>query len=271
MPRKALGKGLGALIPEEPDGRNVVDLPVQEIKSNPYQPRSKVDSDSLGELMNSIKEKGVVQPVVVRKTKTGYELIAGERRLRAVKALGYPAIPGIVREASDSEVLELALVENLQREDLNPLEEALAYKCLIDEFGLSHQEIGEKVGKERSTVTNRLRLLQLPRKIQQHLLQRRITEGHARALLMIANRAKQLVVCRKIIDKGLTVRDAERIANAKERQKREPDPDMLPIEEALRNRFSTKVKVVKGKRKGRIEIEFYSDSDLERILDLIGI
>lgn len=271
MPRKALGKGLGALIPEEPEGRGILDLPVNEVKSNPYQPRSKVDTGGLEELMNSIKQKGVVQPIVVRKTESGYELIAGERRLKAVKALGYSTIPGIVREASDSEVLELALVENLQREDLNPLEEALAFKCLIDEFGFSHQEIGKKVGKKRSTVTNRLRLLQLPHKIRKYLLEGRITEGHARALLMIPNKSKQLEVCLRIVDKGLTVRDTERIAKAKERKKREPDPDILPIEEALKNKFGTKVKVVKGKKKGRIEIEFYSDTDLERILDVIGI
>jgi len=271
MPRKALGKGLGALIPEEPEGRNILDLPVSEVKSNPYQPRSKIDTDGLDELMNSIREKGVVQPVVARRIKTGYELIAGERRLRAVKALGYATIPGIVREASDSEILELALVENLQRQDLNPLEEALAYKCLIDEFGFSHQEIGERVGKERSTVTNRLRLLQLPRKIREYLLGGRITEGHARALLMIANRVKQMALCRRIIDKGLSVREAERVVKGKKLRPKEIDPDLLPIEEALRNRFGTRVKVMKGKKKGRIEIEFYSDADLERILDVIGI
>lgn len=271
MPRKALGKGLGALIPEEPEGHSVLDLKVSEIKSNPYQPRNKIDAEGLEELMNSIKEKGIVQPIVARKTRTGYELITGERRLRAVKALGYATIPGIVREASDSEILELALVENLQREDLNPLEEALAYKCLIDEFSLSHQEIGEKIGKERSTVTNRLRLLQLPRKIREYLRGGRITEGHARALLMMPNKAKQLAVCRKIIDKGLTVRETERAVKGKRRRPKEIDPDLLPIEEALRNRFGTRVKVMKGKKKGRIEIEFYSDADLERILDVIGI
>ncbi len=271
MPRKALGKGLGALIPEEPEGHSILDLSVSEIKSNRYQPRSKMDGEALEELMNSIKQNGVVQPVVARRLKTGYELIAGERRLRAVKALGYATVPGIVREASGSEVLELALVENLQREDLNPLEEALAYKCLIDEFGLSHQEIGEKVGKERSTVTNRLRLLQLPRRIREYLLEGKVTEGHARALLMIPNKVKQMEVCRRIIDKGLTVREVERAVKGKRRRPTELDPDLLPIEEALRNRFGTKVKVVKGKKKGRIEIEFYSDADLERILDVIGI
>lgn len=271
MPRKALGKGLSALIPGEPEGRSIFDLPVSEIKSNPYQPRSKLDTESLEELMNSIKQKGVVQPIIVRKIKAGYQLIAGERRLKAVKALGYAAIPGIVREASDSETLELALVENLQRQDLNPLEEAIAYKCLIDEFSLSHQEIGEKVGKERSTITNRLRLLQLPRKIRECLLDGRITEGHARTLLTIPNKTKQVEVCRRIIDKGLTVRDVERIAKGKKRRPKELDPDLFPIEEALRNRFGTKVKVVKGRKKGRIEIEFYSDADLERILDVIGI
>ncbi len=271
MPRKALGKGLGALIPEGPEGRNVLDLPVGKIKSNPYQPRTRLDTDSLEELTKSIKEKGVVQPIVVRKTDAGYELIAGERRLRAVKALGYATVPSIVRDASDSEILELALVENLQREDLNPLEEALAYKCLIDEFGLSHQEIGEKVSKERSTITNRLRLLQLPRRIREYLLGGRITEGHGRALLTISNRARQMEICRKIIDKGLAVRDVEKMGRTRKRQPLEPDPEILPIEEALKNRFGTRVKVVKGKKKGRIEIEFYSDSDLERILDVIGI
>lgn len=271
MPRKALGKGLGALIPEEPAGRDILDLPVREIRSNPYQPRSKLDSDSLEELMNSIKQNGVVQPIVARRTKKGYELIAGERRVRAVKALGYPTIPGIVREASDAELLELALVENLQRQDLNPLEEARAYKCLIDEFGLSHQDIGERVGKERSTVTNRLRLLQLPRKVREYLLGGRITEGHARALLMIPNKSKRMDVCRRIVDRGLAVREVERIAKGRKRSRQEIDPNLLPIEEALRSRFGTKVRVVKGRKKGRIEIEFYSDADLERILDAIGI
>ncbi len=270
MPRKVLGKGLGALIPEEPEGRDIRALPVREITPNPYQPRNRVDTEGLEELMNSVKQKGVVQPIVVRKGKTGYELIAGERRLRAVRALGYPTIPAIIREASDSEVLELALVENLQRKDLNPLEEALAYKCLIDEFGFSHQEIGEKVGKERSTITNRLRLLQLPRKIREYLLTGKLTEGHARALLTVP-KAKQMEVCRKVLEKGLAVREVERIAKGKRRPGRTVDPDVLPIEEALRHRFSTKVKVVKGKKKGRIEVEFYSDADLERILDIMGI
>lgn len=272
MYRKALGKGLSALIPEKiVQHQTVQQIAVKEIKLNPYQLRTLIKKEKLKELADSIREKGVVQPIVLRKVENGYELIVGERRLRAVKSIGYEYIPAIVRDVSESEVLELALIENIQREDLNPIEEAKAYKSLIKDFNLSHSQIAKKVGKDRSTITNRLRLLNLPEDIKNYLLEGRITEGHARVLLMIKDRGRQLELCRSILSKGLSVRSVEKSVKKRGGKPRVSDPLLQSIEDAMRNKFGTKVCIVRGRKKGRIEIEFYSDNDLNRIIELLGL
>lgn len=272
MYRKALGKGLSALIPEKIVPHQIVQqIAVKEIKLNPYQPRTLIKKEKLKELADSIREKGVIQPIVLRKVENGYELIIGERRFRAVKLIGYESIPAIVRDVSESEVLELALIENIQREDLNPIEEAKAYKSLIKDFNLNHSQIAKKVGKDRSTITNRLRLLNLPQDIKNYLLEGRITEGHARVLLMIKDKDRQFKLCRSILSRGLSVRSVEKSVEKRGSKTKVSDPFLQSIEDAMRNKFGTKVSVVKGRKKGRIEIEFYSDNDLNRIIELLGV
>ncbi|NQT90594.1 MAG: ParB/RepB/Spo0J family partition protein [Candidatus Omnitrophica bacterium] len=290
--KRALGRGLQALIPDiKPEvdlnlGADIkteiatdatefiVLLNTADIKPGRYQPRSAFNQDKLQELILSIKEQGVVQPVLARKRGTGYELIAGERRLRAVKSLGIEKIPAIIRDVDDANAMEIALIENIQREELNPIEEAKAYQRLAREFGFTQERIAQSVGKDRTSVTNLLRLLNLPAKIQGFILDGFLAMGHARALLSVLDARRQMKICEKIIKKGLSVREAERMvkphsAIRKTSAYRTADPHLRNIEEDLQQVLGTRVRVQHGKKRGKVVIEYLSPADLERVIGII--
>ena len=276
MERKVLGKGLGALISPVPSdvdsGVKLVDP--QTIKPNRYQPRLNFKEGKLQELVASIKEKGIVQPVAVRKSDDGgYELIAGERRLRAVKILEHAKIPVIVKDVNDQEMLELSIIENIQRDDLNPVEEAQAYENLMQDFDFTQEQVAQSVGKSRATVANMLRLLGLPKEIKDGLFKDQLSFGHAKAIMGLQSASAQIALCEKIIKKGLSVREAEALVAASSRGKARQgrsnkDQHVLKLEEELRQVLGTKVLLFHGKKKGRIQIEYYSLNDLERILEV---
>ncbi|HEY8391500.1 MAG TPA: ParB/RepB/Spo0J family partition protein [Capillibacterium sp.] len=287
---RALGKGLGALIPqlEEEDLQSTLEIPLAEIEINPDQPRRNFDPESLQELAESIKIHGVLQPLLVRKKDLGYQLIAGERRLRAAKLAGLERVPVIIKDLDDRTVMEIALVENLQREDLNPLEEAQAYRRLLDEFNLTQEEVAKAVGKSRSAIANTVRLLQLPEAIQQMVLKDQLTMGHARALLGLTETEQQLFLGEKIVKENLSVRETEelvRLMNSsivsretgeekkKEREtgkgRQKLDPNLQAIVEDMTRLFGTKVRIKSSGNRGKIEIEYYSQEELERITELL--
>ncbi|MEO0082391.1 MAG: ParB/RepB/Spo0J family partition protein [candidate division WOR-3 bacterium] len=275
MTRKALGKGISAIIPEETRAAFAVEtrpVPVAEIRPNPYQPRQQVE-ENLEELAASIKAKGVLQPVVVRRCRDGYELVMGERRLRAAKLAGLETIPAMVRDTDEAEMLELALIENLQRTDLNPVDEALAYRKLVDEFKLTHDEVAQRVGKDRSTVTNALRLLTLPYKVRDLLAAGRISTGHARALLSLSSRRDQVELAERIVRDGLSVRQVEKLcsrrAGLKEKPRPEKDVYIRELEERLQEALGTKVTVSESKRGGVIVVYYHSPEDLERLVNIM--
>lgn len=258
---------------------NVVLLPVSALKPSKYQVRETISESALEELANSISSKGILVPILVRKIDdANYEIIAGERRYRAAKKLNLEKIPAIVRETSSAEALEIALIENLQREDLNPIETAKAYQQLIDNLGLSHEEVAHRVGKDRATVTNTLRLLSLPESVQEYVADGRISAGHARALLSLKNEELCKNVANLIISKGLSVRQTEqlvkKLTSAPIRKKEAITvqlPDIISLENQLQRKLGTKVKLISSDaRKGRIVIYFYSPEDLERILNLLN-
>jgi len=269
--RRGLGKGLEALIPSAP---GVNEVPVDSIVPNPKQPRQKLDQYALEELATSIREQGVVQPLVVTRVEGGYQLLVGERRWRAAKLAGLEVVPVVVREVSPQQMLELALVENLQREDLNPLEAASAYNNLLEEFGLTQQQVADKVGKNRVTVTNTLRLLKLPEEAKEALLQGKISEGHARALLSLRSEKAQLEVLKAVLKSGLNVRQTEEmVRRLTEEPQRKAPPRKLPQFQALEDKFrqalGTKVNLTGGSKRGRLIIYFYSEEELQGIYDLI--
>lgn len=287
MEKKGLGRGLGALIPSGDNNVEksaVNEIEIERITKNPYQPRKTFNDEKFQELVESVRVHGVLQPVVVRATGNGkYELVAGERRLRASVAAGLKRVPAVVRELTDEQSLQVALIENLQREDINPMEAAQAYKRLADEFGLSQEELAFSIGKSRSSVANTMRLLNLPVIVQQELANGTVTEGHARAILAVNEEESQVALCKTILSGGLSVREAERMARdwnsvsqetgrssvSRETIPARPDPNMLEVEARLREVLGTKVNLVKNKDRGRIEIEFYSDDELERLLYLL--
>ncbi|HHT48112.1 MAG TPA: ParB/RepB/Spo0J family partition protein [Firmicutes bacterium] len=286
---RALGKGLGALIPqiEEEDLQNTQEIPIVEIVINPDQPRRNFDPESLQELTESIKIHGVLQPLLVRRKGLGYQLVAGERRLRAAKLAGLEKVPVVIKELDDRAVMEIALVENLQREDLNPIEEAQAYRRLTDDFKLTQEEVAKAVGKSRSAVANTMRLLHLPEPVQLMVINGQLSMGHARALLSLEEPEQQLFICEKIINENLSVRETEEIVRLthaslvsretteKEEKKREPrtgqklDPNLQAIVEDMTRLFGTKVRIKKSGDRGKIEIEYYSQEELERITELL--
>ncbi len=281
MQKQALGKGLGALIPDlstldEKDRKalGISDITLDRIVPNEYQPRKHFDDDKLKELAASIKEQGVIQPIIVHRVGSGYQLIAGERRWRASRLAGLKTIPAIVKEATKRELLEMALIENIQREDLNPLEAAEAYKRLQDEFKLTQEDLAKRVGKERSTVTNFLRILSLPKEIKQDLAAGSISMGHAKALLSLERVRDQVQVAAWIVKKGLSVRDAESIAakikNPPKEKKSRQNADLKAVEEKLKKSLGTKVSIVSTARGGRIVIEYYSPEELDRLLEKIS-
>lgn len=273
--RKALGKGLMALIPDQ--GKvsvRVIDVPLEEIVTNRYQPRENFNDESLKELADSIKEKGVIQPILLHKLESGYELIAGERRYRASKMIGLKTVPAIIKSIQKSEALELAIIENIQREDLNPMEEAKAYKHLIDDFHFTQESVAKKVGRSRSAITNSLRLLKLPDPIQKDISSGRITAGHARALLACDSPTQMLEMRRQILSFGLNVREVEKKTRKKiSLRKKAPTSDSFigEITDRLRKLLSTKVAVTQNRKGGgKITIEYYSNEELDRIIELIG-
>ncbi len=276
--RSGLGKGLGALIPTEVSagGGDVLhELPVASIDPNPYQPRAFFDEESLVTLTASIREVGVLQPVLVRASGDRYELIAGERRWRAAKRAGLQTVPAVVRTVEDSSSLEHALVENLHREDLNPLEEAAAFQQLIEDFGMTHEDLARRVGKSRSAVSNTLRLFQLPPSIQKLVSEAQLSAGHARALLATPDRAFQEALARRAVVEDLSVREVEDAVRARSDPPPPPGevpegrplrpPGLLELEELLCERLDTRVKVSMGAKRGRVVIEFATLEDLERI------
>lgn len=284
MTKLALGRGLSALIPEDKKEEillektgNILEIETDKIKQNKYQPRLNFKDETQKELISSIKEKGFIQPIIVREIEQGYELIAGERRLRAAKTLGIEKIPAIIKTASDEEALELSLIENIQREDLNPIEEAKAFQRLISSFNLSQDDIATKVGKDRTTIANSLRLLNLPIDIQTKIITREISVGHAKVILGLENLSDQLKIVEQVIKNDLSVRDAEReVAKIKEppvhkRKMSYKDQHILALEEHMQRVLGTKVNICQGKKKGRIEIEYYSQEDLERIIEFFDI
>jgi ParB family chromosome partitioning protein len=270
--RRGLGKGLEALIPSPPGATEVA---VDTIVPNPRQPRQALDPQSLEELANSIREQGLVQPLVVTETDEGYQLLVGERRWRAAKLAGLEVVPVVVREVTPQQMLELALVENIQREDLNPLETASAYQQLVEEFGLTQQQVADKVGKNRATVANTLRLLKLPTEVKGSLLEGKITEGHARALLRLESARAQLQALRTILRDGLNVRQTEQMVRRmleKPRSRSAPaekSPQMRALEDELRQTLGTKVNLTGGSKGGRLVIYFYSEEELQAIYDHI--
>lgn len=277
MEKRALGKGLKALIPDDvaikPGERGTVQIKTDEISPGRFQPREMFDPDKLKELILSVKEKGVLQPVIVRPKGNGYELIAGERRLRAAKELGFSQLPAIIMDVKDDEALEIALVENLQRDDLNPMEEAKAYQRLADEFSLTQEDISAKVGRDRASISNTIRLLKLPEKIKEEIYQGRISMGHAKAILMLESEQAQLELCNKIIKRGLSVREAEYFVKRKMKgsskgRPRKYSTEIRAVEEELQRILGTRVTLLHQSKRGKIIVEYYSNDDLERLLNL---
>lgn len=293
MAKQALGKGLSALInsrvvnpaPSEEHGERIQKIALSLIVASPLQPRIEFPAEHLHDLVESIRERGIIQPLIVRKVDGKYELIAGERRWRAATELGLSDAPAIVREASDREVLELALIENLQREGLNPIEEASAYQRLSRDFGLTQEDISKRVGKSRASIANAMRLLDLAPDVQSLLKHEQISVGHAKVLLSLKAHDEQKWLAEQIIRRGASVRIAEKIAaehlaktgrkSGKRKTSQTPEPELAPalkrVENLLTHRLGTRVVLHHGDKKGSIQIEYYGDSDLNRILSALGM
>ncbi|MFQ5839164.1 MAG: ParB/RepB/Spo0J family partition protein [Candidatus Methylomirabilales bacterium] len=275
--RQALGRGLEALIPpsREEEGRGVLEVPVAAIRPSPLQPRKHFDAKAIQELAQSIRTHGVLSPVILREAGDRFELVAGERRLRAARLAGLERIPAVIREVGMSAMLEMALIENIQRADLNPIEEAEVYNRLIQEFGLTQEEVAARVGRERSSVANTLRLLRLHPTLHQALIEGRLSAGQARPLLSLEGR-EQVRAGEQVIRRALSARAVEVLVKRLRGQdgirkvKAKPaSPQLRALEEGLRRALATKVRIVRSGRRGRIEIDFYSDDDLTRLVDLI--
>lgn len=293
--KKGLGKGLDSLIPDNKSIKSVTSeksaevkneadikegvltMKINEVEPNRDQPRKNFDEDALLELSDSIKQFGVLQPLLVRKRKDYYEIIAGERRWRAAKLAGVKEVPVIVKEYTDQEILEIGLIENIQRENLNPIEEAIAYKRLLEEFNLKQDEVAERVSKSRTAVTNSMRLLKLSDKVQQMIIDDMISTGHARALLAIDDPELQYTLANKIFDEKLSVRETEKLVKEIKNPKKPKEKKVIEnafiyqdLEEKMKSVFGTKVSIAsKGKGKGKIEIEYYSDDELEHLFDMM--
>lgn len=274
-----LGRGLDAIFQTNPKvDEPVNEVPISELRPNPYQPRRVFDEEKLEELAASIREHGVIQPIIVRKAVRGYEIVAGERRWRAAKLAELAAVPVVVRGFSDLQMNEIALIENLQREDLNPIEVAEAYTSLMEKFEMTQDVLAKKVGQSRSHVANTLRLLNLPVEVREHVSRGTLSMGHARAILGLSDKKLQVQIAEKAIDEEMSVRDVEalvsRLQNAVPRETRKV-PEKVNVvlqqyEDAFRTRLGTGVKILQGKKRGKIEIEYFSTDDLERILGLLG-
>ncbi len=287
MARNVLGRGLAALISEQtatvatdglgPAQAGVTELPVGSISPNPFQPRTRFEDGALKELADSIRTAGVLQPLLVRRVAPGeYQLVAGERRLRAAHLAGLAKVPVIVKEFDDRAMMELALIENIQREDLNPIDEAKAYHALIEKVGLTHDQLSARVGKQRTTISNSLRLLGLPPEVMDMVSRGTLSSGHARALLGLENRGDQLAAARYVVSKGFSVRRTEsfvrrKLRTAHVRPKATRLAGLGEWETKLQQQFSTQVAIHPGRKGGRVEFEFYSQEDLERLLEAWGV
>ena len=281
LKKMALGRGLEALLPgiESVDNRpsEYIMCDIELIRSNRYQPRVKFSEDELEALTESVREQGILQPLLIRKDDEGYELIAGERRLKAARRAGLTQVPAIIRDISDAELLEISIIENIQRENLNPMEEAEAYKRLMDEFGMTQEQVATRVGKSRPAVANFLRLNQLPDEIKESIMDGALSMGHARAITGLENTAQQRSVWRQVISKGLSVRQTESLVKAIKENKENPEPKEPTSEqiyfsglaEDLSRRYSTRVQIKRQGKKGKVEIEFYDNDDLDRLLNLL--
>lgn len=283
--KRGLGKGLAALLPDEPisdlleeelDKESITNIDINLIEPNKDQPRRQFEKESLQELKESIEQFGIIQPIIVRKKEDKYEIIAGERRWRAAKAAKLESIPCIIRKTDDKEAMKLALIENIQRQDLNPIEEAMAYKSLIEEYKLTQEDLAKTIGKSRSYIANTVRLLNLDKEIIENIQEGKLTAGHGRALLSIPNKKERLKTANAIINDKINVRDVENIAKkskgkkSKTKAKATKDPFIIDIEEKLMRTLGTKVNLISKQNGGKIEIEFYSDEDLERIIEVIS-
>lgn len=286
-----LGKGLNALIPEdtvilEPkkgkdknddNGYSLIDINL--IKSNESQPRKSFDDEKIMELAESIKSNGIIQPLILRKDKDEYIIVAGERRWRAAKYIGIKEIPSVIMDLTEKQILEISLIENIQREDLNSIEEAIAYKKLISDFDLTQEQLSKRIGKSRVAITNTMRLLNLSEDVQQYIIEGVISEGHGRALLAITDSKLQCGLAQNVIDDKLSVRELEFLIRklktksepSKSKAKKETNPYYKEVIEKLENYFGTKVNVTNKNNKGKIEIEYYSEEDLQRILEIINL
>ncbi|PRR90062.1 ParB/RepB/Spo0J family partition protein [Bacillus sp. NMCN1] len=276
---KGLGKGINALFNNvDSNEETVEEIKLKDLRPNPYQPRKTFDNDALSDLKESIQQHGVLQPIIVRKSIKGYDIVAGERRFRAAQQAGLTTIPAIVREFSETLMREIALLENLQREDLSPLEEAEAYASLLDHLSVTQEELAKRLGKSRPHIANHLRLLTLPDEVQKLIADGTLSMGHGRTLLSLKNKNKLAPLVKKIVDEGLNVRQVEKLVQQlnenvpRETKKKEAPKDrMLKERESfLQNYFGTSVTIKKQKKKGKIEIEFLSNEDLERILELLS-
>ena len=298
--KRVLGKGLSALIPDSyskmihekqvptnqpaqsiatlPQIAGLQELRISEIKASADQPRKHFPEAGIEELANSIKEQGVLQPIIVKKSGSGYELICGERRLKAAERAGLNLIPAIIKDIAEDKLLEWALVENIQREDLNAIEEAQAYLRLVEERGLSQEQVADRVGKNRATVANTIRLLRLPREVLDELAIGRLQAGHARALLALPSPEHQRQMCKRIVEDKLSVRQVEEMVNRslarkrRAKQARHTTPEILDLESKLEQRLGTQVRIYARKNsQGRVEIQYYSLNDLDRLLNLLGL
>ncbi len=277
MNKKGLGKGLGALISsanEETGSGGVVELKINEIEPNVGQPRKKFDDQKLMQLSDSVKEHGIVQPIIVRREDNIYKIVAGERRWRAARLAGLSSVPVIIKDVSNKQVMEMALIENIQREDLNPIEEAEAYERLLNEYNMTQEELSKSIGKNRSTIANIIRLLALCEKVKESLIDGEISYGHARALLSIEEKETQENVCKEIIEKSLNVRETENLVKRIQTNRNDikkvknDDENIIKIEDDLKKIFGTKVKLFNKNKKGKIMIEYYSNDELERLLEI---
>lgn len=272
MKRKALGKGLDVLLPQQSSLSSLISVEIDEIQPNPMQPRIEFESGKLDELVASIREKGILQPIVLRRANSGYEIVAGERRWRAAQKAGLHRIPAIVQDVSDQEMVELALIENIQRDDLSAIEEARAYEVMAKQFGLTQEEIARRVGRSRSAVTNTLRLLALPKTIQGMIVKGNLSMGHARALIPLPPSEQQLLAA-KIVEKDLSVRETERLVRRflepkpKSKSNSGKDPNVAAAERELEERWKTRVEIFQKGIKGRVVFYFNSEEELDRLYE----
>jgi ParB family chromosome partitioning protein len=274
LSRQALGKGLRSLIPQSDTlNRNLVSqIEVDKITANPFQPRKHFDQEKLEELAESIKNHGVLEPIIVRRAGGEYQIVIGERRWRACQLAGLATVPAVVKELSDREMTEMALIENLQREDLNAIEEAEGYQILIDEFSLTQEEVARSVGRKRSSVANALRLLSLEPQIKQMVAEGRLSRGHAKVLLSVNPGKQRMSLAQKVVEEDLSVRQLEKLIQQKPKPGKDKagrDPEVQMVQDELQRLLGTKVRLTYKRGKGKIEIEYYSDDELERIIELL--